>query len=103
MNGGIGGLFACNLVLQSHDIFLGLSYPGVGAGDLGLKFRHLQNCKSLTLPHPVTDIDVNVPDVAGYFAVDVDLLKWLKYPGDGELVSNEARLRGRSRNRRRRS
>ena len=56
---------------------------------LCLKLRDLQHCERLTLTDPVPYIDVDVADIAGDFAMNIDLLKGLENPSYGKLICNE--------------
>jgi hypothetical protein len=55
------------------------------------------------LPNSISDIHVDVPDVARNFAMDIDLLKGLEHAADRKLVRDEPGLRCRHGHGRRRS
>ena len=68
------------------------------AGNLRVQFGHFERGDNLSCPHPVSDVDVDSANVAGYFCVQIYFLESLKLPGDDELTgkifSRDANNRG---------
>jgi hypothetical protein len=89
MYGRIASLISGNLVLQSNDVVLGLDNASLRSSNFSLKFWHLQHGECLALMYTVADIYVDMPDITGHFAMDIDLLEGLKDARYGKLIGDK--------------
>ena len=85
-------LCANQIPFGTPDFLLGAPHGGIRAGKFGGQLGNLQNGERLTCLHMVADIHVNHFDVAGDFGVNVDILKWLEFPGDCERIPHVVTL-----------
>ena len=77
-----------HIASQPGNLILRLAYTGLRTGHLGLELRDLQHSERLSLANTIPDIDINMPDIAGNLAVNIDLLKGLKDAGDSKLLGD---------------
>ena len=96
VSGRVRRLRARQVSFSAADFLFGATYRGVGAGKLRCKFGDFQDRERLSRPHMVADIDVNHLDVAGYLRMNVDVLEWLEFSGDGQCIPHTVALGARN-------
>jgi hypothetical protein len=76
-------LFSGDFILQTRYVLFGLGYTRLRSRDFSLQLGDFEHGESLALMYSVSNVDINVSDIAGDLSVDIDFLKRLEYSGDG--------------------
>ena len=94
MERDVVGLGSRYVAVRALNLFFGMMNGGLGLVYLRHQFGNLEDSQHLALTNMITDIHIDILDVAGNLGVQLDVLVRAELACDGKRCGNGRRLTG---------